>query len=51
VIEEGTHEELVRRNGGIYKRLFERQALGLVMNEAEADFDDEADRSDNAVAC
>jgi ATP-binding cassette subfamily B protein len=30
VVEEGTHETLVRRLGGTYKRLFERQALGLV---------------------
>lgn len=33
VVEEGTHEELVRREGGIYRRLFERQALGLVVGE------------------
>jgi ATP-binding cassette subfamily B protein len=51
VTEEGTHEELVRREDGMYKRLFERQALGLVVNEEEADFDDEADLSDDAVAC
>jgi len=30
VVEEGNHEELVRRPGGVYKRLFERQALGLL---------------------
>jgi ATP-binding cassette subfamily B protein len=30
VVEEGRHEELVRRPGGVYKRLFERQALGLL---------------------
>jgi ATP-binding cassette subfamily B protein len=30
VVEEGTHEELVERSGGVYKRLFERQALGLL---------------------
>ncbi|HTZ56760.1 MAG TPA: ABC transporter ATP-binding protein [Acidobacteriaceae bacterium] len=40
VVEEGTHEALVRKTDGTYKRLFERQALGLVvedaiMNEAE----------------
>ena len=29
VVEEGTHGELVRRHGGIYRRLFERQALEL----------------------
>ena len=33
VVEEGKHEELVRREGGIYRRLFERQALGLVVGE------------------
>jgi ATP-binding cassette, subfamily B, bacterial len=32
VIEEGTHETLVRRLGGTYKRLFERQALGLLVD-------------------
>jgi ATP-binding cassette subfamily B protein len=30
VVEEGTHDALVRRDSGIYRRLFERQALGLV---------------------
>jgi ATP-binding cassette subfamily B protein len=29
IVEEGTHEELVRRESGIYRRLFERQALEL----------------------
>jgi ATP-binding cassette subfamily B protein len=29
VTEEGTHEQLVQRDGGIYRRLFERQALEL----------------------
>ena len=29
IVEEGTHEELVKRDGGIYRRLFERQALEL----------------------
>jgi ATP-binding cassette subfamily B protein len=29
VVEEGTHDELVQRDGGIYRRLFERQALEL----------------------
>ncbi|HZY68117.1 MAG TPA: ABC transporter ATP-binding protein, partial [Devosia sp.] len=29
VVEEGTHEQLVARDGGIYRRLFERQALEL----------------------
>jgi ATP-binding cassette subfamily B protein len=30
VVEEGTHVALVRRNGGTYKRLFEKQVLGLI---------------------
>ncbi|GGG92731.1 ABC transporter ATP-binding protein [Silvibacterium dinghuense] len=45
IIEEGTHEELVRRIGGTYQRLFERQALGLVVDgidEEETGFNDEA---------
>jgi ATP-binding cassette subfamily B protein len=29
VVEEGTHDELVQRDGGIYRRRFERQALEL----------------------
>jgi ATP-binding cassette subfamily B protein len=32
IAEEGTHDMLVRKLGGTYKRLFERQALGLVVN-------------------
>jgi ATP-binding cassette subfamily B protein len=48
VVEEGTHEELVRREGGTYKRLFERQALGLTVDGEKA-FDDESDFSDSAV--
>jgi ATP-binding cassette subfamily B protein len=30
IVEDGPHEALVARSGGIYRRLFERQALGLV---------------------
>ncbi len=30
IVEQGTHDALVARAGGIYRRLFERQALGLV---------------------
>lgn len=30
VVEEGTHEQLVKRPEGIYRRLFERQALELI---------------------
>lgn len=48
VVEEGTHDELVRREGGTYRRLFERQALGLVV-DADNAFDEESDFSDNAV--
>jgi ATP-binding cassette subfamily B protein len=29
IVEEGTHEQLIRRQNGIYRRLFERQALEL----------------------
>ncbi|MDX8460389.1 ABC transporter ATP-binding protein [Mesorhizobium humile] len=29
IAEEGSHDELIRLNGGIYRRLFERQALEL----------------------
>jgi ATP-binding cassette subfamily B protein len=35
VVEEGTHESLARKPGGIYSHLFEKQALGLI-----ADLDD-----------
>ncbi len=51
VVEEGTHDELVRREGGTYKRLFERQALGLVLDAQDSELDDEDDFSDDAVAC
>ena len=30
IVEEGTHEQLVKRAEGIYRRLFERQALELI---------------------
>jgi ATP-binding cassette subfamily B protein len=30
IVEDGTHAALVAQAGGIYRRLFERQALGLV---------------------
>ena len=30
IIEEGTHEALVSKLSGTYKRLFEKQALGLI---------------------
>jgi ATP-binding cassette subfamily B protein len=50
VVEEGKHEELVRREMGTYRRLFERQALGLVVDDEKA-FEDESDYSDSAVNC
>jgi ATP-binding cassette subfamily B protein len=37
VVEEGTHDDLVRRTEGTYKRLFERQALGLFVAESDLD--------------
>jgi ATP-binding cassette subfamily B protein len=30
IVEQGTHDALTARQGGIYRRLFERQALGLM---------------------
>jgi ATP-binding cassette subfamily B protein len=33
VVEEGRHEQLVRRPVGIYRRLFEKQALGLLSGD------------------
>jgi ATP-binding cassette subfamily B protein len=48
VVEEGTHEELVRREDGTYRRLFERQALGLVVDDQKA-FEDESDFSNSVV--
>jgi len=37
IIEEGSHETLVRTEGGIYRRLFERQALELTKGLAAAE--------------
>ncbi len=37
VVEEGTHDTLVRKFGGTYKRLFEKQALGLIA-DSEREF-------------
>ncbi|MGN6488224.1 MAG: ABC transporter ATP-binding protein, partial [Devosia sp.] len=37
IVEEGTHPELVKRQGGIYRRLFERQAGELVKGLAAAE--------------
>jgi ATP-binding cassette subfamily B protein len=35
VIEEGSHEALIRLENGLYRRLFERQALGLITGSSE----------------
>jgi ATP-binding cassette, subfamily B, bacterial len=35
IVEEGTHDVLVQKAGGTYKRLFERQALGLLVDDEE----------------
>jgi ATP-binding cassette subfamily B protein len=35
IVEEGTHEALVSKAGGTYRRLFEKQALGLMVDVAE----------------
>jgi len=34
VVEEGRHDTLVRKTGGLYRRLFERQALGLFVEDS-----------------
>jgi ATP-binding cassette, subfamily B, bacterial len=34
IVEEGVHEELVQLPSGIYQRLFEKQALGLISDSA-----------------
>jgi ATP-binding cassette subfamily B protein len=47
-VEEGRHDDLVRRTGGIYRRLFERQALGLLAPE-EDEFLDEGEMDEEAV--
>jgi ATP-binding cassette, subfamily B, bacterial len=54
ITEEGTHEQLIQRECGTYKRLFERQALGLMVENEKAEdqeerFDDDEDFSDRAV--
>jgi ATP-binding cassette, subfamily B, bacterial len=38
VIEEGSHDALIRREGGLYRRLFERQALELTKGLSEDEF-------------
>ena len=34
IVEEGSHDDLVRKLGGTYQRLFEKQALGLISDSA-----------------
>jgi ATP-binding cassette subfamily B protein len=34
IIEEGSHDNLVRKLGGTYQRLFEKQAMGLISDSA-----------------
>ncbi|WP_342235591.1 ABC transporter ATP-binding protein [Inquilinus sp. OTU3971] len=36
VVEQGTHAELVKREGGHYRKLFEHQAMGLIDGQEEA---------------
>ena len=50
IVEEGKHEELVRIPGGIYRRLFERQALGLLADGDAAYSESEMDELDDEVA-
>ncbi|WNC90786.1 ABC transporter ATP-binding protein [Paraburkholderia sp. FT54] len=38
VIEEGSHEALIKLENGLYRRLFERQALELIKGLAEPEF-------------
>jgi ATP-binding cassette subfamily B protein len=37
IVEEGSHEQLIKRDSGIYRRLFERQALELTRGLAAAE--------------
>ena len=36
IVEQGTHAELVKREGGHYRELFEHQAMGLLDGQEEA---------------
>ncbi len=36
IAEDGSHDELIRLDGGFYRRLFERQALGLMQEASSA---------------
>ncbi|OAJ58011.1 multidrug ABC transporter ATP-binding protein [Paraburkholderia ginsengiterrae] len=44
VIEEGSHEALIRLENGLYRRLFERQALELIKGLGEPEFTPPASR-------
>ncbi|MEA3093101.1 MAG: hypothetical protein QOJ04_4443, partial [Caballeronia sp.] len=35
IAEEGSHEKLIQLHNGLYRRLFERQALGLTTDRAD----------------
>jgi ATP-binding cassette subfamily B protein len=35
IAEEGSHEKLIQLHNGLYRRLFERQALGLTTDRVE----------------
>jgi ATP-binding cassette subfamily B protein len=48
VVEEGRHDELVGQPGGVYKRLFERQALGL-LPDSHQDRDRDEDEDEEAA--
>jgi ATP-binding cassette subfamily B protein len=50
VAEEGTHDALVRRQGGTYRRLFEKQALGLLANDESGPESDLLNELDDEVA-
>jgi len=41
IVEEGTHNMLVQKKEGTYKRLFERQALGLIVDDDELELSDQ----------
>ncbi|HEX4005699.1 MAG TPA: ABC transporter ATP-binding protein [Acidobacteriaceae bacterium] len=50
IVEEGRHEDLVQIPGGIYRRLFERQALGLLADGDSGFGESEMDELDDEVA-
>jgi ATP-binding cassette, subfamily B, bacterial len=50
VVEEGTHDELVSKAGGTYRRLFEKQALGLLAGSERDSEDEYSDEMDDEVA-